>query len=289
MIKYEIKKVGVIGLGLIGASILKDIKNHRPDISRYGFSKGREMVVAEKHKLINKGELNELVNDCDLIIIATPIADVVKISDQIIELKNSRKKLLVTDVASVKSEISEHFNVLNKKQKTSFFISSHPMGGSEKAGYDNSRGGLFRQKPWIICAKEDQNTFVIEFSKLIKECCGPKIVYLNPELHDIHVAAISHFVLDLSSVLFDFVSKKHPEALTIAGDSFITTTRLASDNPRMLSAINQNNFENIEPIAIEFIEHLKNTISDKNLDRDYFTKNKRARDSWLHHRNMNKR
>lgn len=133
-------------MGLIGASILKDVRNHAPQIKRYGISKGHEQQIAFSEKLI-EGLLtfDKLVNTCDLIFIATPISDVIDVAINIKRLKKTKKLLIVSDVASVKLQISKVFSELNGTSIK--FITSHPMGGSEKSGYEGSRGGLFRNKP----------------------------------------------------------------------------------------------------------------------------------------------
>lgn len=161
------------------------------------------------------------------------------------------------------------------------------MGGSERNGYEGARRGLFQQKPWIFCVEESANTSVLR--DFIKKCCGAKIRYLPPEGHDQYATVVSHMILDLSSFLFDFVNLKHPEALGIAGESFITTTRLASDNPKMLADINQQNYGSIKAVFEDFIWFLQAKLADsKELNQDYFANNKLARDSWLHHRNRSK-
>lgn len=285
MVKQTINSVGVIGLGLIGASVLKDIKRHVPDVVRYGQSEGRELEIAQREGLIEPiTDFEAFVNACDLVIIATPIDDVVGIAKRIKVAKKSANHLIVIDVASVKKTIVPVFNKLSNEKVT--FIPTHPMGGSEKSGYQAARGGLFRQKPWIICTKNRNDTDVMAISDLLQECCGVSVEFLQPSLHDKYVAAASHAVIDISHFLFDFINTKHPEALKVAGESFITTTRLASDNPKMLAGIHKHNLESIESILKEFLEFANTKVDDlENLDIEYFDNNKIARDSWLHHRN----
>lgn len=277
--------IGIIGLGLIGASILKDINRHLPEANIYGISKGLEQKAAQREGLIDKKaiSLKDMADVCDVIFITTPIESVVDVARDISRLKTSKKKLVVTDAASVKSQIYPVFEELSSDVIE--FIPSHPMGGSEKLGYASARGGLFRQKPWIICQKEQTSSGTL-LADLLKRCCGAQIHYISPEAHDKSIAIASHMILDLSSFIFDFVSSKHPEVLNMAGESFITTTRLASDNPAMLASINANNTKNIQNSLNEFIEFLESkTRSLDKLEVDYFSDNKKARDTWLHHRN----
>lgn len=285
MTDFRIESVGVIGLGLIGASVLKDIQSHKPEINRLGYSLGRELDIAKNQDLIQDSSFQEMVDICDLIVIATPIDSVIDVAEKIAQYKKTSKRLLVIDVASVKKKISQIFT--NLSTPTITFIPTHPMGGSEKNGYEGARRGLFRQKPWIFCIeRNEQNNALIALENFIKDCCGSKVKYLTPEQHDKYVTTVSHFVLDLSSLLFDFVNTKHPESLGVAGESFITTTRLASDNPKMLADINNQNFDSIKKIFEEFSDYLKTKFDNPNkLDQDFFVDNKLTRDRWMHYRN----
>jgi len=283
--KVTINSVGVIGLGLIGASILKDLKKHAPELRRYGVSLGREQKIAYNEQLIQEElELTEFVESCDLIIIATPIDEVVATAKKIAKISSYRTKgLIVTDVASVKESIAPAFKELSNG--TIDFIPSHPMGGSEKSGYQASHGGLFRGKPWIICSTQKSESINM-LEDVFKKYCGAHVVYLEPSIHDKYVAVASHMVIDLSHLLFDFISRKHPEALKIAGESFITTTRLASDNPAMISGIHEHNLKNIQDVFGEFLEYINQILKQQDgLNQDYFLENKTNRDNWLHYRN----
>ncbi len=288
--KYDANTIAVIGLGLIGASILKDVERHAPQMRRLGYSKGHEYEIAQREGLIEANTTyKEVVDQADIIIIATPISSVIKVAEEVANLRTSKKRLIVIDVASVKSKISKKFEELNIENPDTTYISTHPMGGSEKGGYEGSKRGLFRNKPWLICADQTEiESDTKDLVRLIEDACGARIYYFPPEKHDEIIAVSSHFILDLSNVLFEFVSKQYPGALKTAGESFITTTRLASDNPVMLSEINEFNHAQIEKITKSFISFLAERIEgDGQLDLEYFKKNKLSRDSWLHHRNKN--
>ena len=99
---FKIDSVGVVGLGLIGASILKDIQAHAPNIERFGYSSGRELEIALNDNLIVAASFSEMINRCDLIIISTPISSVISVAKRIKNQKKSKKNLIVIDVSSVK-------------------------------------------------------------------------------------------------------------------------------------------------------------------------------------------
>ncbi len=146
--------IAVIGLGLIGTSILKDIEKHAPQMRRLGYSVGHENEIAQVEGLIEREmTLEAVINAADILVIATPISAVRKTAEDIAALHTSQKKLIVIDVASVKTDISKTFAVLSGAYPSIRFIPTHPMGGSEKTGYEGARRGLFRGKPWVICVR----------------------------------------------------------------------------------------------------------------------------------------
>ncbi|TXI87277.1 MAG: hypothetical protein E6Q36_07815 [Chryseobacterium sp.] len=80
----NVSTVAVIGLGLMGASILKSIQKNSPTVQRYGWSNGNELVSAIESKLINHtSSLKECVTNADLIVIATPITEISAIATDI--------------------------------------------------------------------------------------------------------------------------------------------------------------------------------------------------------------
>lgn len=280
----SLQSVAIIGLGLIGASILKSIERYSPKTKRYGWSTGSELKQAQKSYLIESDHnLKDIVNLAYLIIIATPMDQINRVAKKIRKMKTTKKFLTVIEVGSVKKPLVETFRNLDAKKIE--FVHTHPMGGSERTGYDAAQASIFREKPWLVLhdkTKRISHQSIERIDWLIKTT-GSVRRDLPLEDHDKVVASISHFILNISHLAFDFVVTKHAEGLSVAGESFTTTTRLASDNPNMIHSINKQNNKVITEIINDFADFIcQKDVANQPLE--YFENNKLARDSWMHHR-----
>ena len=216
-------KVGIIGLGLIGASILKGLyKNKAYELFCYSNSSYKK---AKKYTKNASDELN-IISKCDIIFVCTPASktlETLKKLDGLID-----KKTLVVDVCSIKK------NLLNKTFNFNFIL-SHPMAGSEKSGFEASKANLFEGSKWLI---EKEN----KISKKIILDLGAKPTKINMAKHDELTAQISHLPTILSFLLFNNASN---EAKKIASSGFRDTTRLAITNADLALSMYKNNEKNI--------------------------------------------
>lgn len=273
-IDIPFKKIGIIGVGLIGGSILKGlIKNKELEI--FGLSKkDKDAKLAYKEGYLKKLiSIKEMVENCDLIIIATPINTIIPIAK---EIKNIYKKnfinnkILIIDTGSIKDKIVKEFEKLTEGSIE--FLGTHPMAGSEKQGFVNSRGDLFLGYPWIISPhNKNSNVNLRKIKKLILRL-GSKPYILNSQEHDFIIARVSHLVFLISKLIFIYTYEMNKNWLKYAGTGFKTTTRLTKANPILHFQILENNFRNISKEYKEFIRFLnkfdiKKLISIKTLKK----------------------
>lgn len=283
--KTEFGRIAIIGIGLIGGSILRDLKEiGGPSISLYGIDTDPSAAYAKSKGLIKSIlTYDQLVKETiELIIISSPIDTVPHIARELhvaYSHQGSLAKVTVMDVASVKKHITSVFE--NLTNDSIEFVATHPMAGTEFSGLDHARLRLFRGKPWIITphAKNSKEALIkIEgFIHLL----GGRIKELDASTHDTYAAAVSHSTILLSNYIFDFLSGYYPEALDLAGSGFDSTTRLASGNPELHKSIMHNNAESVDKIVKEFYNFLKDKNSVKHLSDEYFSRNKVKRDEWL--------
>jgi prephenate dehydrogenase len=277
-------KVGVIGLGMMGGSIVKALKMKMPDIEIYTVKrKSDDITLAKKQGYITK-ELetyDELAEKCELIIIASPISSVLKIAKEIAASKADG--LIVIDIASVKRTIAKEFETLSTAEIS--FLATHPMAGSEKMGFANTQGMMFVNKPWIICPHKKNKADQVESVKQFVQFVGSKPVVTTAKKHDEQVAAVSHIVFLLSTYLFAFIAEKHPEALPLAGSGFISITRLASGSPEMHSQIITENYENSMINLMEMLEFMKKDSLTADTLLSFFRRTKKSRDRFISERN----
>ena len=216
-------KVGIIGLGLIGASILKALYNNKNyEIFCYSNSSFKKALKYTK----NSSNNIEIIKNCDIIFVCTNISKTLETLKKLDKLLN--KKTIVADVTSIKKEL------LNKKFNFNFIL-SHPMAGSEKSGFDASEKDLFLNAKWLI----EKNNKIL--NQIILDL-GAKPTKINMLEHDELCAQISHLPTILSFLLFDSTSLK---AKKIASSGFRDTTRLAITNSDLALSMFNDNKKNI--------------------------------------------
>jgi arogenate dehydrogenase (NADP+) len=255
--------IAVIGLGLIGGSILKSLRLQ--DFHLIAIS-GREETIskAQKLDLADEYSLNiESAKNADMVIICTPIHTITGIIDKLADIVAPNS--IITDVASVKGCITDYANNFSKPIK---FIGGHPMAGTEYKGVENSFKELFQDAKWVLTPSKWINDGDIEILKSVINCLGAKIIIADPQEHDKAVALISHLPLFISQTLFNTVDE-YPDknirhlALSLASSGFRDTTRLAATNPELskdMLLLNKQNLLDSSKIFEEAIKSMKNKL-----------------------------
>ena len=216
-------KIGIIGLGLIGGSLFKSLKDY--DVVAVSNSQSGENIYKSY----------DVLKDRDVVFVCTAMNKTLKVLD---ELENVLPaETIVTDVCSLKQFVSEKKSPYN-------FIPSHPMAGTEHKGYENSFEGLFKGARWVITG--EKNSKLIE----IIEYLDAKPVFTIPEKHDEAAAMISHMPMVIAQALM-LAAKDNPLALEIASSGFRDMTRLALSNEEMACDMVSMNHKNIEQAILK--------------------------------------
>ena len=223
-------KIGVIGLGLIGGSIFKNLlESKKHDI--IGISRSVNEFNVSK-------DYNNL-KDCDVVFVCTPMNVTLEILDKLESVLS--EKTIVTDVCSLKEFVS-------KKKYNYKFIPSHPMAGTEHQGWEYAFGDLFEGATWAITPKEDTDKTDFEILKSIIEELGAKTVITTPQEHDKAVALISHAPMLIAQALCKNI-ENNELAQTLAASGFRDTTRLAMSNVEMANDMVVMNKDNIKEVV----------------------------------------
>ena len=265
------KKVGIIGLGLIGGSIAVDIRKLWQDCVIYGIDALAEHEEeALRLGLIDKISSLEELPEVDLIIVAIPVNHAIEILPQI--LTGINEDTLVMDMGSTKAGICA---AVTGHQNRRNFMACHPIAGTEFSGPGAAIPGLFKGKTNIICEVE-KTAFTLQerglelFSRL-----GMRIRYMEPVAHDEHIAYVSHLSHISSFMLGKTVIEKEKnerDIFDMAGSGFASTVRLAKSNPVTWTAIFKQNKTNILETLTEYIhnlEHFKALMETDDFDTVY--------------------
>ena len=141
-------KTGFIGLGLIGGSIARAVRHFYPDTEIIAYSRTRASV----EQAVTDGVVDRIPDgvgedfaDCDYIFLCAPVSSNAKYLEQLKPLIHS--SCVITDVGSTKTDIHEKVTELGMEEN---FIGGHPMAGSEKTGYANSKRILIENAYYMI-------------------------------------------------------------------------------------------------------------------------------------------
>lgn len=227
-------KIGVVGLGLIGGSIFKDLKKLNYNVIAVSNSQCGEGIYKNY----------EVLKTCDFVFVCSAMNKTLEILDKLEEILPP--DTVVTDVCSLKGFVS-------KKARPYKFVPSHPMAGTEHKGFENSFEGLFRGAKWVITPVFGEDSRLVE---LIEEL-GASPVITTPEKHDEAVALISHMPMVIAQAIFK-TAAENPLALDVAASGFRDMTRLAMSNTEMANDMVQMNSENIQTSILK----LYKTIGD---------------------------
>lgn len=281
----SIRKLGFIGLGLIGGSIVKTAKRLHPDISIIARS-GRQSTITDAYGegLIenDKNAAIEDFSDCDYIFLCTPVQQNLTYLKQLKELTGD--SCIITDVGSVKGDIHKMVADLNMESR---FIGGHPMAGSEKTGLSSATAYLLENAYYILTPSKGTDTArVMEFRDFIASL-GAIPLILDYDLHDAATAAISHLPHVIASALVNLAKKRDDPDETmkrIAAGGFRDITRIASSSPVMWEEICLSNKEQLLLTLDDFMASLsdirsKIEASDGAEIRAFFQSAKDYRDS----------
>ena len=228
------KKIAVIGLGLIGASIALGLKNSSKasEFRIVGIPRREETINdALKMGAIDEGVTDHIkgASDADIVFICTPI----NLIPQIIkEISPSLKKgAIVTDVGSSKQMIVSEAE--RAMPKGTFFVGGHPMAGKETFKLEAAEANLFEGKKWILTPTSKTSKKAIEALKEVVRLLGCEVLEIDPKTHDLVVAGISHMPLAIAASLVNAVGGEEQKDLMAkcASTGFRDTTRIASGDP----------------------------------------------------------
>lgn len=278
-------KIGFVGLGLIGGSIAKAIRQYYPDYELIAFDKNREtLALAVQEDVIHTAcsSIDDNFQGCAYIFLCAPIS---YNNAYLSQLKlYVGEDCILTDVGSVKTAICEEAAALGLGK---YFIGGHPMAGSEKSGFANAKAHLIENAYYILTPSPEVSEEKIQAYKDFMESLKALPIILDYHEHDSFTGTISHLPHILASNLVNFVkdSDNTEERMKqLAAGGFKDITRIASSSPIMWQQICLKNKENISRILGEFIEYLQHSKalidqSDESKLYSMFESSKDYRDS----------
>ena len=254
------KKVCIIGLGLIGGSIGLAMKRSKISNQIIGFARSNSTLKrAIELGLVDKvkDNLEDAVNDCDLIILATPLSTFKKLVEEMSPFL--KKDCIITDTGSAKlSVIEDLIGILPNNVE---FIPGHPIAGTEESGPDAGFAELFDNRWCILTPTEENSSNAIDLIKEFWESIGSKVEIMDPLHHDKVLAITSHIphliAFNIVGTANNLANVTEKEVIKYSAGGFRDFTRIAASDPKMWSDIFTYNSEAV----LEMLELFSNDLA----------------------------
>lgn len=280
-----VKRAVVIGVGLIGGSLSKALREAGAvgtlvgvGLTEHSLKRAMQLGVVDDYSL----NASEAVADADLIIVATPVLTTEKV---LADIKDAiPEKAVITDVGSAKGIVVDACQRVFG-QVPPRFVLGHPIAGSEKSGVDAAKIDLYRNHSVILTPQADTDAEALELVRNIWQVVGAKVLEMDVEHHDHVLASTSHLPHLLAYSLVDTLAKQNEnqEIFRYAAGGFADFTRIASSDPTMWHDIFLANksavLESLKKFSAD-IDMLRQALeqSDSKTMLGVFTRAKAARD-----------
>ncbi|HEX2147846.1 MAG TPA: prephenate/arogenate dehydrogenase family protein [Pseudorhizobium sp.] len=252
-------RIALIGIGLIGSSIARDVKAR-------GLAK--EIVVCSRSAdtLIRAQELElgtsyvasaaEAVRDADLVVVSVPVGASEEVAKQI--APTLKQGAIVTDVGSTKASVIAQ--MAPHMPENVHFIPGHPLAGTEKSGPDAGFAGLFQGRWCIFTPLPGTDPKALDKLKSFWTALGSRIDEMDPQHHDKVLAIVSHLphiiAYNIVGTADDLEAVTESEVIKYSASGFRDFTRLAASDPTMWRDVCLHNKDAILEMLARFSEDL---------------------------------
>ncbi|WP_313590829.1 prephenate/arogenate dehydrogenase family protein [Agrobacterium cavarae] len=253
------ERIALIGIGLIGSSIARDIKE---------LGLARDVVVSTRsEETLKRAEELELgtsyttsvadaVREADLVIVSVPVGASEDVAKQI--APHLKAGAIVTDVGSTKASVIAQ--MAPHMPQHVHFIPGHPLAGTEKSGPDAGFAGLFRDRWCIFTPLPGTDAAALDRLKGFWLALGSRVDEMDPEHHDKVLAIVSHLphiiAYNIVGTADDLSTVTESEVIKYSASGFRDFTRLAASDPTMWRDICLHNKDAILEMLARFSEDL---------------------------------
>ncbi|MEW2500319.1 prephenate dehydrogenase [Amycolatopsis sp. CA-161197] len=248
-----VRDVCVIGLGLIGGSLLRaSVAGGRTtwgaavsEVDADAASRAGYDVTTDVEAALHRAESAEA-----LIVLAVPLPAVENLLRLVAQ---HAPHCILTDVVSVKGPM---LDAVRRRAPYTRYVGGHPMAGTAESGWLAGNASLFEGAAWVVGVEEDTDLEAwAEVTRLVLDV-GAFAVPLPADSHDETVARISHLPHLFAAILATIGAQGGPLAMSLAAGSYRDGTRVAGSSPELVRAMTEGNRDALLPIVDEALGRL---------------------------------
>jgi cyclohexadieny/prephenate dehydrogenase len=253
-----IRRVAIIGLGLIGGSIGLAVRENLPDLTTTGWdADGDVRAQAAARGLVDTvGETPaDAVRDADLVILCVPVGAMAAAAQAI--AAHIAPCTIVSDVGSSKRSVCE---ALGAALPEAIVIPAHPVAGTENSGPDAGFATLFRQRWCIVTPAKDTPQTAVDALADFWVGLGATVEVMDARHHDLVLAVTSHIphliAYTIVGTASDLEEVTRGEVIKYSAGGFRDFTRIAASNPTMWRDVFLSNRDAVLEVLGRFTEDL---------------------------------
>lgn len=248
------KRIGVVGLGLIGGSVASGLKKRKLVEQIIGYDEdAASLASALEAGVIDcaASSVADFAKCVDIMIIAVPVLSVQSILEQIPLNK------IITDVGSVKAPIIEASRIAYGKVPEKL-VPGHPIAGSEKQGITSANPDLFENHTVILTPLKSTDENATETIRKLWQSLGSQVIEMSAARHDNILAQTSHLPHLLAYALVEALSSRgdNMEVLKFAAGGFRDFSRIAAADPIIWRDIFKANRSEVIKALDRFLEEI---------------------------------
>ncbi|PTQ13336.1 cyclohexadienyl dehydrogenase [Sphingomonas oleivorans] len=251
-------RVTIIGLGLIGSSIARAVRQHMPTVRVTGHDADPD-VRARAEAL---GFLDDVADtagasviDADLVILCVPVGAMGAAAAAI--AADLPHDAIVSDVGGSKASVIE---ALRTALPQATIVPGHPVAGTEHSGPEAGFASLFHGRWCILTPTDDAPEAAVVRLRAFWEALGANVEIMDPRHHDLVLAITSHvphlIAYTIVGTASDLEEVTRSEVIKYSAGGFRDFTRIAASDPTMWRDVFLNNREAVLEILQRFSEDL---------------------------------
>ena len=245
----EIRTAAIIGLGLIGGSLARDLTARGVRVFALDRDNGA-LRAAMEEGIAEPALWDEPV---DVIILALPVRAALEVLPRVVGKMDGVR--LVTDAGSTKRSIVSAAEALGIGDR---FVGSHPLAGNHRSGWDASRAGLFSGARVFLSATPSTSDEAMRLANALWTMAGARPEAVDAAEHDRRLAWTSHLPQLVSSALGAALAEQGIARAEL-GPGGRDVTRLAGSSPEMWADIAADNADELVP-ALRAVEEQLRTL-----------------------------
>ncbi|MEM8696049.1 MAG: prephenate dehydrogenase [Pseudomonadota bacterium] len=254
-------KVGLVGSGLIGGSIVKAIAEAgvASEIAVYDKSAKHAAAVAEDIAEASVFENVEDMSTFAVILIATPVLSIAEYVDQL-----ASSNAVLIDAGSAKCSILKMLE--DNGGVPANYVPGHPLGGHTSTGPGRSDPAIITGSPYLLTPVAQTDPKAVVTARSFLESIGADVRELDPVLHDRFFALASHLPHLLSYALVRSLEELPEDDRDIVREllpnSFRSLSAFARSDPTMWRDIFSANRDDIQAASERLYSSIEALLAD---------------------------